>query len=97
MPGKCEIQREIKMEMKQTCRVVFLTAIVLGWLQFGLGSVLAAEKLDPSLVQIEQRLEEETKTGPSEPNSLTYLRAVGERPARTVSPIQMKAKRVMTL
>lgn len=96
-PGKCKIQRESKMEMRQTYRVVFLTAIVLGWLQFGLGSVLAAEKLDPSLVQIEQRLEEETKTGPSEPNSLTYLRAVGERPARTVSPRQMKAKRVLTL
>ena len=85
------------MEMRQTYKVVFLTAIVLGWLQFGLGGVLAAEKLDPSLVQIEQRLEEETKTGPSEPNSLTYLRAVGERPARSVSPRQMKAKRVLTL
>jgi len=85
------------MEIRQTYRVVFLTAIVLCWLQFGLGSVLAAEKLDPSLLQIEQRLEEETKTGPSELNSLTYLRAVGERPARSVSPRQMKAKRVLTL
>jgi len=97
VPGKCEIQKESKMEIRQIYRVVFLTAIVLGWLQFGLGSVLAAEKLDPSLVQIEQRLEEETKMGPSEPNSLTYLRAVGERPARTVSPRQMIAKRVLTL
>ena len=85
------------MEMRQTYRVVFLTAIVLCWLHLGQGDVLADKKLEPSLLQIEQRLEEETKTGPSEPNSLTYLRAVGERPARTVSPRQMKAERVLTL
>jgi outer membrane protein TolC len=53
--------------------------------------------LAPSLVQIEQRLEEETKTNPSEPNSLTYLRAVGELPARTVSPRETKAKCMLTL
>jgi len=97
VPGKCEIQKERKMEIRQTYRVVYLTAIVLCWLHLGQGDVLADKKLDPSLVQIEQRLEEETKTGPSEPNSLTYLRAVGERPARTVSPREMKAKRVLTL
>jgi len=85
------------MEIRQTYRVVFLMVIVLCWLHLGQGDVLADKKLDPSLLQIEQRLEEETKTGPSEPNSLTYLRAVGERPARTVSPRQMKAKRVLTL
>ena len=34
---------------------------------------------------------------PSEPNSLTYLRAVGDQPARTVLPRQMKAERVLTL
>jgi len=85
------------MKIRQTYRTVFLTAIVLGWLHLGPGGVLAAEKLDSSLVQIEQRLEEETKNGPSEPNSLTYLRAVGELPARAVSPRQMKAKRILTL
>jgi len=90
-------ERESKMEMRQTYRVVFLTAIVLGWLQLWPGDVLAAEKLGPSLVQIEQRLEEETATIPSEPNSLTYLRAVGKRPARAVSPREMKAKRMLTL
>jgi outer membrane protein TolC len=97
VPGKCEIQKERKMEIRQTYRVVFLTAVVLCWLHLGQGDALADKKLDPSLVQIEQRLEEETKMGPSEPNSLTYLRAVGERPARTVSPRQMEAKRVLTL
>lgn len=55
-----------------------------------------SEKLDPLLVQVERRLEEETKTSPSEPNSLTHLRAVGEQPARAVSPREMKAKRVLT-
>ncbi|MHC4435803.1 MAG: TolC family protein [Planctomycetota bacterium] len=83
--------------MKQIYRVIFLTAIVSGWLRVGSGNALASEKLDPSLVQIDQRLEEETVTSPSEPNSLTYLRAVGELPARTVSPRQMKDKRVYTL
>jgi len=57
----------------------------------------ARTTLAPSLVQIEQRLEEETKTNPSEPNSLTYLRAVGELPARTISPRKMKDKRILTL
>jgi outer membrane protein TolC len=85
------------METKQIYKLVFVTAIVFGWLHLGPGGTLAAEKLDPSLVQIDQRLEEETITSPSEPNSLTYLRAVGELPARTVSPREMKAKRVFTL
>jgi outer membrane protein TolC len=57
----------------------------------------ARSKLGPSLVQIEQRLEEETKTDPCEPNSLTYQRAVGELPARTVSAREMKAERILTL
>ncbi len=97
MAGKCEIQRERKMEIRQTYRVVFLTAIVLCLLHLGQGDVLADRKLDPSLLQIEQRLEEETKTGPSEPNSLTYLRAIGEKPVRSISSRQMKAKRVLRL
>jgi outer membrane protein TolC len=85
------------METRQTYRAVFLTAIILGWLQFGLSSVLAADKLDPALVQVEQRLDEESKIRPSEPDSLTYLRAVGELPVRTVSPRKMEEKRVLTL
>ena len=57
----------------------------------------ARSKLGPSLVQIEQRLEEETKTDPCEPNSLTYQRAVGELPARAVSVRKMNAERILTL
>jgi outer membrane protein TolC len=60
-------------------------------------ALLAAEKLEPALVQIEHRLEQERQTRPSEPNSLAYLRAIGERPARTVEPRRMEAKRVLTL
>lgn len=97
MPGKHEIQRENKMEMKQTYKVLFLTAIVLGLVQSAQNSVFAAEKLDPSLMQVEQRLEEETKMDPNEPDSLAYLRAVGERPARSVSPRKMIDKRTLTL
>lgn len=85
------------MRQKPIYILVLTAVIVLIWRTQGPEVLLGSEKLDPSLVQIEQRLEEETKTGPSEPNSLTYLRAVGERPARTVSPRQMKAKRVLTL
>ncbi|MHC4323673.1 MAG: TolC family protein [Planctomycetota bacterium] len=85
------------MKMRQTHRVVFLTVAVLSCLQLGSVGALAAEKLDPSLVRIERRLEEETDTVSSEPNSIAYLRAVGELPARTVSPREMKAKRVFTL
>jgi len=85
------------MKMRRPYKVMLLMAIIFGRPQLGPGSVLAAGRLDPSLVQIEQRLEEETKTGPSEPNSLTYLRAIGERPARTVSAREMKAGRILAL
>jgi outer membrane protein TolC len=85
------------MKIRQVYRMVLLTTVASGWLYFRAGDVIAAEKLDPSLVQIEERLGEEMRASPSEPNSLTYLRAVGERPARTVLPRQMKAKRVFTL
>ncbi len=85
------------MEMKQTYKVLFLTSIVLGLLQLGQSEVFASEKLDPSLMQVEQRLEEETKMDPAEPNSIIYLRAVGERPARSVSLRKMKDKRILTL
>lgn len=83
--------------MRQICRAVFVTSIVLSSPQLRSGAAPAAEKLDPSLTKIEQRLEEESKIRPSEPNSLTYLRATGERPARTVSPREMEAERLLTL
>jgi outer membrane protein TolC len=57
----------------------------------------ATEKLEAPLVQIEQRLEEETATTPSEPDSLTYRRAVGEQPVRAVAPRRMRAERILTL
>ena len=85
------------MEMKQTYKVLFLTVIVLGLLQSAEISVFASDKLDPSLMQIEQRLEEETKMDPNEPDSLVYLRAVGEQPVRSVSPRKMEDKRTLTL
>jgi outer membrane protein TolC len=85
------------MKMKQIHRMIFLAAIVSGALRSGPGVVLAAEKLDSSLNRIEQRLQEESKMSPSEPNSLTYLRAVGERPARTILPREMEGERVLTL
>lgn len=53
--------------------------------------------LAPSLVLIEQRLEEEAKTNPSEPNSQAYRRAIGELPVRVVPPRQMKVERILTL
>jgi outer membrane protein TolC len=85
------------MEMKQNFRVLFLTTIILGLLHSAGINVFAADKLESSLIQVEQRLEEETKIDPAEPNSIIYLRAVGERPARSVSPRQMKEKRTLTL
>ena len=89
--------KESKMKIRSIGKVIFLLAIISGALHPGPGVVLAAEKLDAPLAQIEQRLREESKISPSEPNALTYLRAVGERPARTVSPRQTKAKHVLTL
>jgi len=55
------------------------------------------DKPAPSFVQIEQRLEEEGNTDPSEPNSLAYRRAIGESPARAVSPREMTDNRLLTL
>jgi len=85
------------MEIRQIHKVIFLSAIISVVFQSRPGVLLAREKLDASLAQIEHRLREESKLSPSEPNALTYLRAVGERPARKVSPRQMKAARVLTL
>jgi outer membrane protein TolC len=97
MPVKPEIQRGSKMEMKQNYRALFLTAIVVGLLRPAEFSVFAADKLDPSLIRVEQRLEEETKMDPAEPNSIIYLRAIGERPTRSISPRKMIGKRTLTL
>jgi outer membrane protein TolC len=78
--------------------IVLLSSMVFAFSGGFQGHVLyAAKKLDKPLVQIEQRLEEESQTSPSDPNSLAYLRAVGERPTRQVLPRQMKAERVLTL
>ncbi len=47
--------------------------MVLGILhESGAKTAFTSEKLEPSLVQIKQRLEEETETGPPEPNSFTF-------------------------
>lgn len=83
--------------MRKIYQLIFLMAIASGVLQWKSEAVLAREKLDESLAQIERRLREESKMSPSELNSLTYLRAVGERPARKVLPRKMKASRVLTL
>ena len=60
-------------------------------------AVCASEKLDPVLTYVEQRLGEEVTVTPGEPNSLAYLRALGERPARTVSPKPSPGERVLNL
>jgi outer membrane protein TolC len=57
----------------------------------------ASGEFDKPLVQVERRLSEETETSPDEANSLTYRRAIGELPARTVSPREMKAQYALTL
>jgi outer membrane protein TolC len=56
-----------------------------------------SERLGPDLSRVEQRLGEETAPGASEPNSLAYRRAVGEEPARHVSPREMTEPRVLSL
>ena len=72
--------------------------IILGIIHGFSGKVIySAERLAKPLVQIEQRLEEETQISPSEPNSLTFKRAAGELPYQTVLPREMKAKRILTL
>ena len=60
-------------------------------------TAFTSEKLASSIMQVEQRLKEETETDPSELNSFKYLWAIGGKPARSVSPRQMKAKRILIL
>jgi outer membrane protein TolC len=57
----------------------------------------ATSPLAPSLLQIEQRLEEEANTDPCEPNSSAYRRAIGEVPARVVPPREARVERTLTL
>ena len=85
------------MKMKRTCSVLYLAAFLLCTPAAGPSDALGAESLEPSLVQIEKRLEEEARTNLSEPNSLAYLRATGQQPARTVAPRRAKAERLLTL
>lgn len=97
MQGKCAIQKESEMKMRRIYKAAFVTAIVFSSQWLRPGSALGAEELDASLSRIEQRLLEESRVSPSEPNSLTYLRAIGRQPARTVSPREMKEAQVLTL
>jgi len=83
--------------MRQIYKVVFITAIISVWILLGPGVALAEGKLEASLSRIEQHLQEESIISPLEPNSLTYLRAFGERSARTVSPRDIKNAKVLTL
>ncbi len=56
-----------------------------------------SDELDPAIGHVEQRLNEETGATAAEPNSLAYLRAVGQRPSRSISPAEPMAERVLTL
>ena len=64
---------------------------------YGAKGVSIYANLTPSLMQIDQLLEEEIKTGPSELNLLAYLRAVREKQVRGVSIGLMKVKCTLTL
>jgi len=64
---------------------------------FALMGCRATDPLAPQLTHIGQRLDEEIETNPSEPNSATFKRAIGELPVRSVSPREMKDKRTLTL
>ncbi|MFC1677899.1 TolC family protein [Planctomycetota bacterium] len=57
----------------------------------------ATDPLGPQLVHIEQRLDEEIEANPSDANSATFKRAIGELPVRSVSLREMKGKRTLTL
>ena len=56
-----------------------------------------SERLGPELNRVEQRLNEETVPGASEPNSLAYQRATGQEPARHVAPREMTEPRILSL
>ena len=73
---------------------LFFLAVIM---TFTLIGCRATDPLAPQLVHIGQRLDEEIETNPSEPNSLTFKRAVGELPYRTISPRKMKEKHLLAL
>jgi outer membrane protein TolC len=60
-------------------------------------ALLASGKLGPALSQVQQRLNEEARMSPSDPNSLAFQRATGEAPARDVAPRKAGAEHVLTL
>ncbi len=74
-----------------------LVCITLVWWACAPGDVHATDKLSPPLKQVEQRLTEESTTRATEPNSLAFRRAIGEVPARQVSPRKPGEKYVLTL
>ena len=57
----------------------------------------AADPLGPELTQIEQRLDEEIETNPSEPDSATFKRATGQLLPRKVSLRKKEPERMLTL
>ena len=57
----------------------------------------ATDPLAPHLKHIGQRLDEEIETNPSDSNSVTFKRAMGELPSREVSPRKMEAEHVLSL
>lgn len=74
----------------------FLLFLVLTMLSALLGC-RAETALAPQLTHIEQRLDEEIETNPSEPNSVTFKRATGQLPSRKISLRKMEAERVLSL
>ncbi len=75
-------RKDYRMKDRERWRMLeqatFLTMVLCSALPGG-------SKLDPAFRRIEGRLEEESATNPAEPNSLTFLHAVGTGSARQVS------------
>lgn len=57
----------------------------------------ATDPLAPQLTHIGQRLDEEIQINPSEPNSVTFKRAIGQLSVQSVSSKEMKDKHTLTL
>ena len=79
-----------------TCapRILLLIAMALVWQP---AALRASDRLGPALSEVEQRLNEESRRDAAEPNSLAFQRAIGEAPAREVTPRKPVAERVLTL
>jgi len=86
-----------KMQTGNPLKLVLTLVLTLRCSAQELQELKAHDKLDTPLVQVEHRLEEESCADLFDPNSLPYLRATGERPARSVSRKEEKAQRVLTL